>query len=269
MRWNLKNLNGNFPNLLRSRGGTATPSLSATAKTDTHGDPSDTPTLKNTEPSNIAPSDKPKFVTSIVRLPLTDFMECCVHGNFESIIIGVHVKPTKDEIGEAWIKLLSQYYQARQDESNNDRNEIIYRMQELRLRASIMTMLLNSIGMIYSPMLIKTLKTFDPVFEDFAFTESTINEDLQLVRNMEINYEIEYRQLKEDLERLEGQTKDKEGKEVSIGEQVFYDYVAAYNEAFKTGLSVETMSTMTYVNNCHRYDEYVKQMDSNKIENHG
>ena len=262
MRWNLRNLNGNFPNLLKLRGGKTTPLSDATAQTDTHGDQYSTPIAKSMELSNTVPYNKPHFVTTITRLPLLDFMECCVQGKYDSIILGIHSKPTEDEISEAWLKLLSQYYAARKDDSNSTRNEILCRMQELRLRASIITMLLNSLGMVYSPKLIKTLKDYDEAFEQFAFTESTINDDLQLVKNMEINYEIEYRQLKDDLEAIERNTRDKSGNQVVTGEQVFYDYVAAYNEAFKTGLSVDTMSTMTYANNCHRYDEYVKSMDN-------
>lgn len=255
MRWNLRNLNGNFPNLLKLRGGKTTPLSDATVQTDTLGDQSSTPTVKSTELSNTV-----RFRDNISRLQLLDFIECCVHNKYDSIILDG--KPTDEQIGEAWLRLLSQYYIARKDDSNSTRNEILSRMNELRLRASIITMLLNSLGMIYSPKLIQTLKDYDPAFEQFTFSESTINDDLQLVKNMELNYDIEYGQLKDDLEALERNTRDKSGNQVVTGEQVFYDYVAAYNEVFKTGLSVDTMSTMTYANNCHRYDEYVQSMDS-------
>ena len=178
-----------------------------------------------------------------------------VYKNYSFIF--VNGNPNEDEIQEKWIVLLSQYYKVRGDSQNNEKNELIFRMQELRLRAAIITMLLNSVGMIYSPTLIQTLRDFDEAFSEFQFTEDTINDDLQLIVNMEKMNEVEYRSLKEELESMEKVS----GVTGINPEQVFYDWVASYNEAFKTSLCVENISTFTYANNCKRLDE-----DCSKIE---
>ena len=251
-----KNLRKSFPNKQKLQDMKNMQSSNATAKVDMLGDQSDILTQKKR--LNIA-----SFHNNIARFPLLDFIDCCVNKQYNSIIItGVLEDINSETIQEKWIILLSQYYKARGDESNNEKNQMIFRMQELRLRASIITMLLNSVGMIYSPTLIGILKDFDPAFCEFQFLEDSIDEDLQLIKNMELANDLEYTQLKEELEAQEPIANVK-----SVNpEEVFYDWVASYNEVFKTSHSVAKLTTMEYANNCKRLDKYISSQESQKIE---
>ena len=116
--------------------------------------------------------------------------------------------------------------------------------------------------MIYSPTLIETLRGFDEAFLEFQFNEESIEDDLQLVKNMEQANELEYRQIKEELEAQEQVAGT--GSNVVNGEEVFYDWVASYNEVFKTSHSVAKLSTMEYANNCKRLDKYISSQE--KVE---
>lgn len=197
--------------------------------------------------SNILIAKKTQL--SIARFKLLDFIDCC-KGDYSSL-----------EKEEDWVEILSQYYTVRKDEENKERLELLCRMQYLRLRASIITMLLNSIDMIYSPSIIKTLKEFDDEFQQFEFSEDNVLECLQMIRNIEFNNDIEYTQLKSDLKKIN----EKEGESVGDISSTFYNWVSSYNEAFKTSHNVDNISVATYANICYRLEQYLNSQNTKDV----
>lgn len=257
-----KNLKRNSENLQKSQGGTNMQSSNVLVKTDMLGDQFNTPTLKNTVQSNTL-----RLISRIALLPLTTFIRIICDKDFNLIVIDG--SPTEQELSDGWNSLMSQYYSARQDESKKEYQELVWRMQVLRVRAEIINLLLNSIGMIYSPTLIEAIKNLDEEFSQFTFADDTIDDDLECIRNIEKNNTVEYSSLSEELKLMEISLgfRDSDGNAVecaSITEESFYQEVSTYNEVFKTSLSVENMSTMTFAINCKRWREHIERLNSEK-----
>ena len=257
----MKNLKKNFQNWLKSLVGQNTQSSNVHAQMVTVGDQLDTQILKNSEQSNIV-QHKLEFIKSISKLRLLDFISCCIDNDFSSLIINGEIQDSK-QLNQCWINILSQYHEARKDERTIDHINLLWELQKLRERAQVINLLTNTIGFFYSKTLINAIKNYDSEFEQFEFSEETIENDLILISNIEINNEIEYRNLLEQLEEFEKSIgiKDKEGNKIEAikaNEQIFYDYVMSYNEIFKTSHSVTNLNTMEYARMCYRHDEYVK-----------
>jgi hypothetical protein len=255
MNKNLKNLKSSFRRKQKSAVGQATQSSNAIAKAGTLGDPLNTQMQKNMELN---------FVQLISDLPMTLFIKCCLKPyDLSNLIINKQVEfCDSKKLDNAWLNLLSQYNDVRKDERQKRLYEIRLRMQVLRLRAEIITLLLNSVGMIYLETIIDAIKSFDDEFSQFEFSEESIVEDLQCIKNIEINNEIEYQDLKKEFEEMEKDTVDKDGNKVKTSEDVFYDYVFSYNEIFKTSFTLSSLSAMDYAKMCNRRDLYIESQNA-------
>lgn len=266
------NLKRNFQRLLNWAGMKNMLSLNAIAKKDIVGDQSNILMQKSTE-SNIAlPSEEkieePKFIEKISKLKLTSFIECCANNDYSSIVISGF--PNSEELELAWIKLLSQFLKARAEENNEIRNEIVSKMRHLELRNKILFLVLKTLEMFYSKVLIEEIKGLDEEFSQFEFSEESYENDIQLIKNIEINNDIEYKELQKQLEELEALEKPKSEDEESKNqkapdkEQVFYDIIMSYNEIFSTSYSVDNLNTMEYARMCYRRDRYIMDAETNK-----
>ena len=205
------------------------------------------------------------FVKTIGKFPLSSFISCCVDRDFSGIV--VQGKPNEAQIQEAWLVLLSQYHESRKDEKTREHIDLLWRMQQLKVRAEVINLLLNTLNLLPVKSLIDKIKELDSEFEQFEFSEESLQDDIQMVKNIEINNSIEYSQLKEQLNAFELLIgiKDKDGKLIEkeeMKEDVFYDYVLSYNEIFKTSHSVDKLSTIEYAKMCYRHDKYIDNINS-------
>jgi len=235
------------------------------AKTDILGDQLNTQMSKNMVQLNI--------VQLISKLPLTDFITCCVDKVYDVLILDGGSRDGQEEaVNQGWVNLLGQYHDARKDEKTTQNIEIRSRIMHLRIRATIIGLLLDTVNMFYSKTLIDSIKKFDSEFEQFEFSEETIEQDLIFISNIEINNKIEYESALVELQEFEEKIgiKDKDGNYIEkskLTEQVFYDYVMAYNEVFKTSHSVDRLNTLEYARMCYRYEKYIESVNLKNKEN--
>jgi hypothetical protein len=198
-----------------------------------------------------------KFVSAIRELPLSDFITCCAENDFSSIVFSGN--PTKEQVDVAWMQLLSQYYAVRQDPRTLEQWQSITEMQLLRVRMATVNALCESLRMVYSPVIVFQLHKMG---FDFPFTRETYLQELELVKNMEVQTRLDFESIQEHFAEQAKNSIDKDGNSVKQSEQIFYDYVDSYNECFKTSHSVDRMNTFEYANRCKRLDEHYKNLQT-------
>ena len=187
-------------------------------------------------------------------LKLTDFIACCVDNDLHSIVISGQAD--EEQLGNAWLHLLSQYYEARQDARANQHRELLGQLEALKIRAAVIEMLVEAYKCFPTQMIIERLRELG--YFDLQFTPETMDNDLMCIRNNEINYQIEHDNIKEELEQLSKGANDK----ATAGHKIFYDYVMSYNEAYKTTYTVDGLNAFEYALICHRLDEYIEHLNT-------
>lgn len=223
------------------------------------------------EQSNIALF---KVVESISKLTLVNFISCCIEKDLTPLIISGDLMGSEQEIeilNNAWINILSQYAEARNDETQKERKELVFRIKQLELRASVIGLILGSLEMFFFDKLIEIVKEYDEEFCQFEFSHESYLNDIAMIKNIELNNKIEHDELELQLQEIEKEETKKLGGELGLSktklEQVFYDYVISYNEVFKTSHSVDRLNTLEYARMCFRHDEYVKNINNNTNSN--
>jgi hypothetical protein len=243
----LKNLKSYLTNRRKLEDGKITQSSNVVASQDTLGDQSSIQMLESMEQLS--------FVQSIRDVSLLTFIQCCVYGNYEGIVVTGN--PNEEEIYKAWCFLLSQYLVARSDNSVQEKLEVISKMKYLEFRIEWINAIVLSLHLRFTETIANELRD---AFPDFEFTEESFYNDIQLLKNMEIENKILYSELEDSLKLL---NKDIQEKTKEQSEIDFYESVASYNRVFKTSEKVKDMNALEHAINCKAYEKYCE--DNNKL----
>lgn len=229
-------------------------SSNATVKTDIVGGQSTTQTLKNTEQSNTV-LHKNKFIEKLTDLSLINFIKCCVHSDFNCIVL--EGNPNEEETYNEWCRLLSHYLVARSDKLVKEKIEIISQMEFLRYRIFWINSVVSCLTLRFTDEIASELRD---VFSDygFEFTNESFSEDIKLVKNIEVQSKITYDELDSTLKLL---TKDTEKVTKEQSETDFYESVASYNRAFKTSEKVKDMNALEHAICCKALEKYSEDIN--------
>lgn len=182
-------------------------------------------------------------------------MECVIKGNMTPIIIDPKDQYTQDEaqqVADAWIILLSQYYEARQDKRANTQRKVLLDAKTLELRKVVIDMLCDSLKVVYDRSIADSLQKYYPMFE---LSRDSYMNDMQQILSMEVPNKLQYIELQQLINK-------QDAGEQKQSEKVFYSYLNSYNRAFKTSFQLRNLYTDEYAYMCADLDRYTEDLQA-------
>lgn len=193
--------------------------VQSTPTPDTCGDHSGTLTLTGSEPIVI--------VSSLKDLPLYDFVDCYVNNNYK--VLAISGNPDSEALEQAWTRLISMHYIARNDSHVSKYVELMAGMEEIKYHARYMEFLIDSIEKIYMPVLADRLREQHPQFE---LSADTYRADIENILLIERRANFDYGELKQQFDSLDQGTGSK------ATERQFIELLMDINQIEKSSYSL-------------------------------
>lgn len=209
------------------------------------GDPQTTPTATD---SNVSATIR------LAELSLTDFIKCQCYEDYSP------VKGDKN----AWMRLLSEYYIAKQDHYASRYLELIVTMERLRHRAEWVDFMASTLLTLYNEKLAEVLRE---VFPRFKFTYESHKDDLQGVANGEKGNKILFDAAYKEFEEMERQKGSDGPATPQEKERAIFKSVIGINAAMQSSYNVDTLNALTYALLLHEVDRLIEKQ--NNKDNNG
>lgn len=192
-----------------------------------------------------------RYIRTLHELLLTDFIACCVYGQYEVLLIdksdSIENKEQKEELQNAWLQLLSQYHTLRNDTEALQYATLIADMERIAVRmqlTGLMAHRLQTIG--YDATIADALKGHTG-HNEIEFSESNCIAAIAQIAVKEKRYQIEYEGMKHELNNIN------ESKTVTT-EKDFYKTVMRYDRTYKTAHKVKDLTAYEYALMCEEME---------------
>jgi hypothetical protein len=137
-------------------------------------------------------------------------------------------------------------------------------METLKFRVSWINAIVSSLQLRFTETIANELRD---VFPDFQFTEESFDNDIQMLKNMEVSNKILYSELEDSLSLMQ---KDSEGGDKvtpEIMEQNIYESVSAYNRMFNGSEKVKELNTLEYAIMGRAYEKRIEELHEMEKQN--
>lgn len=142
------------------------------------------------------------YYSSIKDLPLRHFIACSCYDDF-TVLAKNRTELTEIEaeiMGVVWMRLMSEYYEAREDKHVSNYLAIVSKMEYIKWRANYITSLLDAISEVYVPEIADILRG---EFKQMKWSADSYKGDITFAINLEKRNVHEYNQLKAQFDLLE------------------------------------------------------------------
>lgn len=221
-------------------------------KQDMDGESLEAPILSDLEPLDI--------VQSIKKLPLKDFIECCVNDNYELLIKGDKRALTPSDaidLANRWATLILEFYDVSGDEKAIGFFKLTARRTAIMLRQKVISIAIETLKLYYVEAVAVELRNF----YKYPFTAETMDIDLKKVSSREIPFQIELDKINAEIEAIQKEQGIDAQKKSS--EDGFYQTLLTYEQVAKVPvMDKENMSTYMYalyVKNLNKQLEYLNK----------
>lgn len=194
----------------------------------------------------------PVFFT-IKELPLSGFIDCSVDN--ELIKLVKSGEATKEELEEQWMKVLSDYYQVRNDEGSVTYMELQKEIRLLQTRIAHLNGLIAYVVLINNALAIEMIQEYG--YGHLTFGHETIEEDIKEVIRTEANTVAELTLLRIQLQEQNAGRMDKAKADD------YYQMVMSISKVEQVRYSVRDFSTYEYAIACNRLEEHYLNLESN------
>jgi hypothetical protein len=171
-----------------------------------------------------------------------------VDNDYAALIISG--EPAKEELTTAWINILSQYYEVREDDHAVHYISLACRINEISLRLKRINAIVERLMLRYSARYCDMLREEGHSFE---FTEETYKNDLVMVVNAEKMYVVELNELQQEYIELQGKRGDKPT------EQGFYDTLSSIERMQHVRYDEEHITVFKYATLCKKLEQHIEQ----------
>lgn len=225
------------------------PSSPESTEQDICGEKSEVPTLPVSELS---------VITSLSELPLPVFIKCSAHEQYDGIVI--EKKPEYSEVEQAqikgaWHRLLSQYYEAKEDKYAAHYLKTVMELEAIKFRARWVDFICGCISELYTDGFAAILRE---EYQRFKFSKESYQQDLKGVYNIEKASKIKYDNLTAELTRIE-KNRDTTTRTPEQKEYAFYDSIIGINSVLKSSYRADELNTLQYARLMREAERQVEQ----------